>query len=44
MNTGKYVFSQIVSFLDPNDFKKCVERYSGNYKVKVLFVGLGFWY
>ena len=34
MNTGKYVFAQVVSFLDPNDFKKCVERYSGNYKVK----------
>jgi hypothetical protein len=34
MNTGKYVFSQIVSFLDSNDFKKCVERYNGNYKVK----------
>jgi hypothetical protein len=34
MNTGKYVFAQVVSFIDPNDFKKCVERYSGNYKVK----------
>lgn len=34
MNSGKYVFSQIVSFLDSNDFKKCVDRYDGNYKVK----------
>lgn len=34
MNTGTYVFSQVVSFLDPNDFKKCVSRYDGNYKVK----------
>jgi hypothetical protein len=34
MNNGKYVFAQVVSFLDPNDFKKCVERYKGNYKVK----------
>ena len=34
MNTGKYVFAQIVSIIDPNDFKKCVERYDGNYKVK----------
>ncbi|MFN0189398.1 MAG: IS4 family transposase [Bacteroidia bacterium] len=34
MNTGKYVFAQVVSFIDPNDFKKCVERYGGNYKVK----------
>lgn len=34
MNSGKYIFAQIVSFLDPNDFKKCIERYNGNYKVK----------
>jgi len=34
MNIGTYVFSQIVSFLDPNDFKKCVSHYDGNYKVK----------
>lgn len=34
MNTGKYVFAQIVSIIDPNDFKKCVERYNGNNKVK----------
>lgn len=34
MNNGKYVFSQVVSILDPNDFKKCVDRYKGNYKVK----------
>lgn len=34
MNTGKYIFSQVVSFIDHNEFKKCVERYAGNYKVK----------
>ena len=34
MNNGKYVFSQIILVLDPNDFKKCVDRYKGNYKVK----------
>lgn len=34
MNEGKYVFSQVVSFLDSNDFKKCVDRYNGNYKIK----------
>jgi hypothetical protein len=34
MNSGKYVFSQIVSFLDANDFIKCVDRYAGNHKVK----------
>ncbi len=34
MNTGKYVFSQITSLLDANDFNKCVDNYNGNYKVK----------
>jgi Domain of unknown function (DUF4372)/Transposase DDE domain len=34
MNTGKYVFAQVVSILDANDFKKCVDKYKGNYKVK----------
>jgi hypothetical protein len=34
MNIGKYVFAQVLSFIDPNDFKKCVDRYSGNYKIK----------
>ena len=33
MNNGKYVFSQVASFLDANDFKTCVDRYGGNYKV-----------
>ncbi|MDI1234261.1 MAG: IS4 family transposase [bacterium] len=34
MNSGKYVFAQVVSFIDANDFKKCVDRYNGNYKVQ----------
>lgn len=34
MNTGKYVFSQVISLLNSNDFKKCVDKYKGNYKVK----------
>jgi hypothetical protein len=33
MNTGKYVFSQIASFLCANDFNKYVDQYKGNYKV-----------
>ena len=33
MNSGKYVFSQIASFLSPNDFNKYVDHYKGNYKV-----------
>jgi hypothetical protein len=34
MNTGKYVFSQVCSFLPFNDFIKCVDRYDGNHYVK----------
>jgi Domain of unknown function (DUF4372) len=34
MNTEKYVFAQGVSILDANDFKKCVDKYKDNYKVK----------
>jgi hypothetical protein len=33
MNNGKYVFSQVISFLNFNDFIKCVKGYNGNYKV-----------
>ena len=34
MNTGKIVFSQVMEFLPLHEFHKCVERYSGNYKVQ----------
>lgn len=34
MNEGKYVFSQLMSFIDHNDFLSCVNRYNGDYKVK----------
>lgn len=34
MNQGKYVFSQLIEFLSPNEFNRCVLRYKGNYKVK----------
>jgi hypothetical protein len=34
MNTGKTVFSQVMDFLPLHEFHKCVERYSGNYKVQ----------
>jgi hypothetical protein len=33
MNSGKYVFAQITSFLSANDFNKYVDQYKGNYKV-----------
>lgn len=34
MNQGKYVFSQLMSFVSHNDFLACVKRYNGDYKVK----------
>jgi hypothetical protein len=36
MNQGKYVFSQLISLINPNEFERCVERYHGNYKVKTF--------
>lgn len=34
MNTGKYVFSQLLEFVDRYEFTKCVERYKGDYRVR----------
>lgn len=34
MNQGQYVFSQIISFVDHNDFNRCVAKYKGNYGVR----------
>jgi hypothetical protein len=34
MNTGKTIFSQILEFLPMYEFRKCVQRYQGDYKVK----------
>lgn len=34
MNTGKYVFAQVASFISVNDFNKIVNLYDGNYQVK----------
>jgi hypothetical protein len=34
MNTGKYVFAQVASFISINDFNKYVKRYDGNYKIQ----------
>src|SRR5687768_14674467 len=36
MNSGKYVFSQLMEFLSHNDFISCVRKYDGNYKVKTF--------
>ena len=34
MNRGQTVFSQIMDFIPMYEFKKCVRRYRGNYKVQ----------
>ncbi len=34
MHSGKIVFSQIMDFLPMYEFRKCVNRYKGNYRVK----------
>jgi transposase len=34
MNSGKTVFSQLMDFLPTYEFRLCVERYHGNYKVQ----------
>jgi len=34
MNEGKYVFSQIISFVDHHDFERCVCRYDGNRRTR----------
>jgi len=34
MNIGKTIFAQLMEFFPSYEFRKCVERYNGNYKVK----------
>jgi hypothetical protein len=34
MNSGKSIFSQLMDFLPAYEFRQCVERYQGNYKLK----------
>jgi hypothetical protein len=34
MNSGKTIFSQLMDFLPEYEFRKCVEQYNGNYKIK----------
>ena len=36
MYTGKLIFSQVMDHLPMYDFRQCVERYRGNYKVKTF--------
>jgi hypothetical protein len=34
MNSGKYVFRQMLDFVNQYEFNKCAKRYSGNYRVR----------
>lgn len=34
MNQGKYVFAQLMSLIDPNEFRRFVKRYNGDYRVR----------
>ncbi len=34
MNAGKSIFSQLMDFLPASEFRQCVERYRGDYKLK----------
>jgi len=34
MNSGKTIFSQLMDFLPTYEFRQCVERYRGHYKMK----------
>ena len=36
MNTGKYVFAQVLSLVNRYEFQKCVKRYKGDYRTKGL--------
>lgn len=34
MNTGQIIFSQVMDHLPMHTFRRCVDRYEGNYKIK----------
>jgi len=36
MNTERTVFAQLVDFLPMHTFRRCVQKYRGNYKVRRL--------
>ncbi len=36
MNIGKTVFTQLMDFIPAYEFRQCVERYNGNYKIKTF--------
>ncbi|GAB1857300.1 IS4 family transposase [Flavobacteriaceae bacterium MHTCC 0001] len=34
MNSGKYVFAQLLQFVNKYEFEKCVKRYNGDYRTR----------
>jgi hypothetical protein len=36
MNTGKYIFSQLLDFVNKYEFEKCVKRYNGDFRARDL--------
>jgi hypothetical protein len=36
MNGDRTIFSQLMAYLPLNDFRKCVKRYNGNYRVRTF--------
>jgi len=36
VNIGRTVFAQLLDFVSPYEFRRCVERYRGHYKVKTF--------
>src|SRR6266516_1502795 len=36
MHTGKLVFAQLTDLIHPEQFRRCVRRYDGEYKVKTF--------
>ena len=36
MNSGKYIFSQLLDFANKYEFEKCVERYNGDHRTRGL--------
>lgn len=37
MNSGKFLFAQLMDLIHPQQFQRCVDRYKGNYKVKTFY-------
>jgi len=36
MNSGKYVFAQLLQFVNRYEFEKCVNRYNGDHRIRNL--------